>query len=104
MQLQVTARHFEASPELRSYVERRASKLGRYFDGINEINVVLERNGNGVPEKRAEMSLRVFRQTLSATDSAISHEQAIDNCTERLRRQLMRYKAKLKSIERNVHR
>lgn len=104
MQLQLTARHFDATPDLRSYIEARTEKLTRYYDGINEVNVILTRDGNGVPEKGAEMSLRVYRQTLTARDSALTHEQAIDNCTERLRRQLMRYKAKLRSTNRDEHR
>lgn len=104
MQLQLTARHFDASPELRAYVEERLQRLSRVYDGITEVNVILTRDGNGVPEKGAEMTLRVYRQTLTARDSALTHEQAIDNCTERLRRQLMRYKAKLRSTDRFAHR
>ncbi len=104
MQLQFTARHFDATPELRAYVEERIQKLSRIYDGISEVNVVLTRDDNGAPERGAEMSLRVYRQTLTARDSASTHEQAIDTCTAKLRRQLMRYKAKLRSTDRYEHR
>lgn len=104
MQLQLTARHFDATPELRSYVEERVEKLSRVYDGITEVAVTLTREGNGLPEKGCEMIVRVYRQTLTARDSALTHEQAVDNCTERLRRQLKRYKAKLRSTDRFVHR
>lgn len=104
MQIQFTARHFDASPELREYAEERMQKLTRVYDGISEATVVLTRGDNGVPHKGAELSLRVYRQTLTARDSAATHEQAIDTAASRLRRQLMRYKAKLKSTNRFEHR
>jgi putative sigma-54 modulation protein len=100
MQIQMTARHFDASPALRTRVVNRMKKLERYYDGIVDANVVLTRK----PEKGAEISLNVFRQTLTAKTTASSHEDAVDNAVERLRRQLLRYKAKLKSVDRHAHR
>ncbi len=104
MQIQFTARHFDATPELRTYAEERIQKLSRVYDGISEATIVLTREDNGAPHKGAEMSLRVYRQTLTARDTAPTHEQAIDTAVSRLRRQLMRYKAQLKSTNRFEHR
>ena len=55
-------------------------------------------------EKTAEVVLTVFRQTLSASDIGPTHEKALDNCIEGLRRQLLKYKAKLRSKARDYHR
>lgn len=100
MQIQMTARHFDPSPALRTRVNDRMKKLERYYDGILDANVVLTRE----PEKGAEISLNVYRQTLTAKTTRPTHEDAIDDCVERLRRQLLRYKAKLRSTERHSHR
>lgn len=104
MQMQFTARHFDASPELRDYAEQRLEKLHRYYDGITNASVTVTRGGNGIPEWTAEVAVRVYRQTLTARATEPTHEQAIDNCTERLRRQIMRYKAKIRTTSGYAHR
>jgi putative sigma-54 modulation protein len=104
MQTQITARHFEASPSLRDYAAERLSKLQRYYDGITDAHVVLTNDSTPADGKAAEIVLQVYRQTLSARDEASTHEEAIDHCVDRLRRQIMRYKAKLRSTNKHVQR
>jgi ribosomal subunit interface protein len=100
MQIQMTARQFDASPALRTRVNQRLQKLERFYDGILDANVVLTRK----PEKAAEISVNVYRQTLTARTTRDRHEDAIDECVEQLRRQLLRYKAKLRDTNRRSHR
>lgn len=104
MQIQFTARRFDASNELRTYAEQKLAKLLRFYDGVTDATIVLSKAGNGVQERTAEISLRVVKQTLTARDTASTHEEAIDNTIERLRRQLMRYKAKSRSTSRYAYR
>lgn len=104
MQTQITVRHFDASPALRDHASQRLDKLKRYYDGITDAHVILADDGPPSNGKSAEITLNVYRQTLSARDSAGTHEQALDNCVDRLRRQLIRYKAKLKRIDQDVQR
>lgn len=104
MQSQITARHFDASPALRQYASDRLHKLERYYSGINGAHVILSEDGTPTSDKAVEISLSVYRQHLSAQDAGSSHEEAIDRCVERLRRQIMRYKAKLRSTDKDVHR
>ncbi len=103
MQTQITARHFEANPALRQHVADRLSRLERYYDGITEAHVILMKDGTAEATKTAEITLNVYRQQLTASDSAPSHEVAIDHCVERLRRQILRYKAKLRSTNKDLH-
>jgi putative sigma-54 modulation protein len=100
MQIQMTARHFDASPALQTRVAERMQKLERYYDGILGANVVLTRK----PEKAAEISVNVYRQTLTARTTRETHEDAVDECVEHLRRQLLRYKAKLRGSSRRSRR
>ncbi|MDX1545848.1 MAG: ribosome-associated translation inhibitor RaiA [Rhodothermales bacterium] len=100
MHTQITARHFTASPALQTYASDRLSRLEKYYDGITDAHVVLEEQPAA---KAAEITLNVYRQRLAAQDAGSTHEEAIDRCVERLRKQIIRYKAKLRSKKRDVH-
>ena len=99
MQMQVTARHFKANDELHSYVTQHVDKLQRYYDGITNARVVLEllpTQANGSPVCTAEISLNVYKQMLTAREEASSHEEAVNQCIGNLKRQVKRYKDKLR--------
>ncbi len=96
MQTRITARHFDASNGLRTHVKESLSKLERYYDGIYDAHVILEDNPSPEAAKRAEIALNVYRQTLTATDTAPSHKAAVDGCVRQLKRQVVRYKDKLR--------
>lgn len=104
MQTRITARHFNASPRLREHAAERLAKLERFYDGITNAHVVLTNTRDQAAGRYAEITLTVKRQHLKAEDTAPTYEQAIDNCVERLRRQILRYKGKLKSTDKDVHR
>jgi putative sigma-54 modulation protein len=102
MQTQITARHFTASPYLQTRLSERLAKLERYYDGITEARVILDETPSGAAEKNAEVILHVYRQNLTAHTTAPTHEQAVDACCRSLRRQLLRYKSKLRSRDKFV--
>ncbi len=104
MELQITARNFDAGPALRDYAARRVEKLERYYDGIVDGHVILSTDGAPGAEKATEITLGVYQQRLTATDQAATHEAAIDGCVERLRRQVIKYKKKLRSTDKDAHR
>ena len=100
MNTRITARHFHASPALRAYVTDRLSKLEKYYNGITDVHVVLHKEPS---QQAAEITLNVYRQRLAAQDAAPTYEEAVDRCITRLRRQISRYKARLRSNHRNEH-
>ena len=101
MNTQITARHFQATPELRTYASDRLARLEKYYDGITDARMVLEEDAQ---QKTAEVTLNVYRQQLAARDTGSTYEEAIDRCVRHLRRQIKRYKAKLRSKNKQVHR
>lgn len=104
MQTQITARHFDASSTLKEYASDRLSKLERYYNGITDAHVILT-NGSAAPaDKHAEITLGVYRQRLASRRNGSTYEEAIDSCVANLRRQLMRYKAKLRDTSKEAHR
>ena len=104
MQTRITARHFSLNDDLRQHVHNRVSKLEQVYDGITDASAILSIEKGHPEDHEAEIILNVYKQQLSASDMAGSHEEAIDRCVHRLRRQLLRYKAKLRSVDRDSHR
>ena len=103
MQTQITVRHFDPHPHLRNYATERLATLQRYYEGITDAHVVLANGGDAAEGKSAEIVVRVYRQTLSANRNGSSHEEAINRCVVALRRQIKRYKAKLRSVDGDFH-
>ncbi len=96
MDTRITARHFSATPKLKDHVNARLSKLERYYNGITDAHVVLSRPSSGNFKKSAEITVNVYRQSLTAQDRASTFEEAVDRCVLRLRRQVLKYKDKLR--------
>lgn len=104
MQTQITARHADLHPDLRDHIEGQLAKLQRFYDGIISAHVILEESNAPANNKRAEVNLEVYQQRLSADAAAATYEQAVTQVVDRMRRQLKRYKAKLRSTDKDAHR
>lgn len=104
METQITARHFDASPTLRERAHSGLSKLERFYDGITNAHVILREGDQPDASKEVEITLSVYRKRLCAQQANSSYEQAINDCVESLRRQLIKYKDKLKSKDKDSYR
>lgn len=89
----ITGKHIEVTDAVRSYAEKKTSKLPRYYDSINQIEVIIndEPNGNTGVEMiaRAEHS-KIF----VVKESGDNTYKCIDVAVHKLQRQLMRKKSK----------
>lgn len=103
-QTQVTARHVNISDRMYEYARERTAKLEQFFDGIVSAHVILGEDNSPASNKTASINIEVYRKQLSAEDSASSHEEAINLCVDHLRRQLEKYKSKLRSKDKDAHR
>ncbi|MEX0599249.1 MAG: ribosome-associated translation inhibitor RaiA [Rhodothermales bacterium] len=101
MQIQITARHFDADTDLKEYAGQKLAKLERFYDGITEAQVVFGDDGTPGRTKSAEVIVHVYQQTLSATSNGSTHEDAVDQCVKALRRQIKKYKARLRSTDKD---
>ncbi|NUN50014.1 MAG: ribosome-associated translation inhibitor RaiA [Candidatus Brocadiae bacterium] len=94
MRVQITAKHVDMTDEIRDYAEERGEKLGRFYDRITAVDVVLTRDGN---DYGAEMICHGTRgQKLMAK---LSHEDlfaAIDLVTDKMERQVTKLKEKVR--------
>ncbi len=80
------------------FIEQKVNKLDTFFDRIIDVEVKLKLENSGqVKDKIAEVSLNVPGQSLFAKETNKTFEQSVDGAVENLRRQLKRYKQKLRA-------
>jgi putative sigma-54 modulation protein len=86
----VSARHMDITPPLKAYAEEKAGKLTKYYDLIQEIEVVLDA---GKDSMRVEMIVNAEHN-----DTFVAHYDqgdayaGIDGCVQKLERQLSDHK------------
>jgi putative sigma-54 modulation protein len=103
-QTQVTTRHVDVSDRVREHARSRTAKLEQFYDGIVSAHVILGEDNSPAENKTAQINIEVYQKQLSAGDSGSSHEEAINLCVDQLRRQLEKYKSKLRSKDKDAHR
>lgn len=94
MKTTFTARHFEASKELREYSEDTVQKLEQYFDRILNCDIILEPLPDDENPQQAELNVKVPQKLLNAKEQAPSYEQALNLVMDDIIKQLKRYKDK----------
>lgn len=98
MQVSVTFRNMESKEILREYVQEKISKMKKYFDYPLEANVVL------IVEKHrhiAEVTLVANRLTINAQEETEDMFSAIDRVMDKLERQILKHKEKIKRHKTN---
>jgi putative sigma-54 modulation protein len=93
MQLNITFRHVEPSDALKAYAVEKVDRLKKYFDGLVEGHVILSLEKI---RHTAEVTLQANGIRVNAKEENADFYSAVDNVSEKLERQLVRYKEKLK--------
>jgi len=95
MKLQMHSIHFDADQKLLDFIQRKVDKLETFYDRMVDGEVFLKINNSGIENKTVEIKINVPGQQLFAKEQASSFEEATDQATEALRRQIRKYKVKL---------
>ncbi len=97
MQINLTGHHVDLTDPLRSYVNDKFEKLERHFDHLTSIHVVL-----GVEKLRhkAEATIHMNGNSVFADATQEDMYAAIDLLLDKLDRQVLKYKEKLKDHHR----
>jgi len=92
----VSSRHMEASPALKEHAEERSKKLQKYYDRIQEIEVVIDaKAGHAV---NVEMIVNGENKNLFiAKEAGEDAYKLIDACVDKLERQLTDHHKKQKN-------
>ena len=88
----ITGRHFEITDAIRDHAQEKTEKLPRYFDGVNQVEVIIEGNDSDPSVEiiaRGEHGI-VFVAKESGDDTIT----CIDLAVHKLERQLRRKKEK----------
>jgi len=91
MQIAVTAKKMELSPELRSYAEEKIGRLEKYLDGIMEANILLRLEKH---RAIAEATLHAKHADFTGKEDHDDLYAAIDGLSDKLERQVRKYKTR----------
>lgn len=93
MQINVSGHHVEVTDALRAYVTNKMEKIERHSDLITSIEVVLTVEKN---TQRAEANVHVVGNDFHAVAEGADMYAAIDSMTDKLDRQILKHKEKVK--------
>lgn len=99
IKINLTVRKFDADSELKRYIERKLSKLDRYFPHSHRptgMRVELHRNEAADPAKRYSglAHISVAKQEIVAETASMNPHTVVDILEAKLKEQIRKYKAK----------
>ena len=96
----VSGRHMDVSEPLKNYAEQKAGKLVKYYDRIQEIEVVFDA---GKDRTSVEMIVNGEHKNMFIAHHNEGDAYAgVDACVDKLERQLSDHKKKVRNRKHNV--
>ncbi len=98
MKIRVQSIHFTADAKLLDFIQRKTDKLDQFFDQIigGEVYLRLEKTDDEA-NKITEIKLLIPGNDLFAKEQCKTFEEATDRAVESLKRQIGKYKEKMRS-------
>ncbi len=94
MKTTFTARHFDASQQLKEYSVDAVQKLDQFYDRIVTCDIILEPTPDDEEPQQAELNVKIPQTLLNAKEQAPTYEQAMNRVVDNITRQLKKYKNK----------
>lgn len=95
MQVVVSSRHMDVTEALKSYAQQKASKLTRYYDRIQEIEVIFTAEKDSTT---VEMIVNAEHKNMFIAHHNVGDAYAcVDGCIAKLERQLSDHKKKVRN-------
>ena len=99
MKINISSIHFKADQKLEDFVQEKVERLSAIYDGVIGSEVTLKIDKSKVTENKvAEIKLIIRGNDLFAKKQCKSFEEATDSAVEALRKQLRKYKDKMKGL------
>lgn len=97
MRIEVRSKNLTLTPAIMQYAESKCQKLPRYYDGVQEIIVSIERSA-----KHEEFTVEIIADVEKHDDFVVrltSHDvyEGIDIASDKMARQLTDFKERLKN-------
>ena len=93
MEIRVKSLKFDADQKLLDYVEKKVSKLSRFSDHLDEVDVTLSLL-NEPDNKEVKIQTRVYGQDLLIERSASTFEDAVSEVVDLMKEKIVRTKEK----------
>ncbi len=98
MEIRIQDVHFDATDALKSFIQKKVSKLEQYYDGIIAAEVTLKVvKPETAANKEAQIRLVVAGQDLFASKTSDTFEESIDANVDALQKQLIKFKEKVRA-------
>jgi putative sigma-54 modulation protein len=99
MQVNLTGHHVDITDALRAYVDEKIARLERHFDHVTNVHVILS-----VEKlvKKAEATVHIAGADVFADSTHEDMYAAIDSLVDKLDRQVLKHKEKIKKHRRNT--
>jgi len=98
MKITINSVHFKADKRLVDFINEKVEKLTTVYNGVIGSEVILKVENTETPDNKiAEIRLFIKGNDLYAKKQFKTFEEAVDSAVEALKRQLSKYKDKLKS-------
>ena len=94
MQINITGHHVELTESLSEYVHTKFEKLERHFDNITNVQVTLSVDKQ---RQQAEADMHVSGGQIFAANEHENMYASIDGLIDKLDRQIIKHKEKLKA-------
>lgn len=100
MLVTVASRHMDVTPALKTFAEQKALKLLKYYDRIQEIEVVFD---SGKDRTSVEMIVNAEHKNMFLAHHNEGDAYAcVDACIDKLERQLSDHKKKIRNRKHNT--
>jgi putative sigma-54 modulation protein len=97
MKVNINSVHFKADKKLVDFINQKVEKLSTMYDGVIGSDVTLKVENTDSPDNKiAEIRLLIRGNDLYAKKQSKTFEEATDTAVEALRRQLTKYKDKIR--------
>ena len=93
MEIRVKSLKFDADQKLLDYVEKKVSKLSRFCDHLDEVEVTLSLL-NEPDNKEVKLQTRAYGQDLLIERSASTFEDAVTEVVDLMKEKIVRTKEK----------
>lgn len=99
MQINITGHHIEVTPALKAYATEKLGRISRHFDDVISINVILRVEK---AQQQAEATVAAAGKSLFAQDTDSDMYAAIDGLSDKLDKQVRRYKDRVRGNHSNA--
>ena len=100
MNIKITGRHMEVTEAMRSYIQKKITKLSKYYNRISEMEVIVD--GDGLNHK-IEIIVKVDNhQPFVVHHSCEDAYACFDSAIDKIERQITRFKEKSRNRKRRT--